>query len=283
MMQLKYMNSCARQLFLLSVSNLLLITMLIFPLNVSAEWIESEGRYYIDRKTSRDEACKNALIDARRKALAKAKLEIISSQQIDVCNETKNNASCSLFQSTFAFIDGGFITEIKKEPEKIVDSTPEKECVIKIQANVIKYDEKPDVNFVLKAKLNNKPKVYEGAKISLDAEITQNSYISVLGWYPGLNSENYYRIFPIENEKNKIDKGLFSIPRKKSLSKYELIANFPKNSDKKDAHEFLVILATKDKFDIISEENISDFYKRLNRLGRSRWETKILGYTIINE
>ena len=67
------------------------------------------------------------------------------------------------------------------------------------------------------------------------------------------------------------------------MSKYELIANFPKNSDKKETQEFLVILATKDKFDIMTEENISDFYKRLNRLGRSRWETKILGYTIINK
>ena len=160
------MNICDLQLYLLLVSRLFLFIFLVIPTQSSAEWIQSEGSEYIDRRTTIDDACKNALMKAKRNALSKASLERIQSNQIQICSENKVSSDCKLFESTFDYIDGGFINEIRQQEgetslETLVNSEPLNKCVVKILANVIKYKEKPDPNYILSAKLVNKPTIYE--------------------------------------------------------------------------------------------------------------------------
>ena len=208
-MRQKYMNICDLQLYLLLVSRLFLFIFLVIPIQSSAEWIQSEGSEYIDRRTTIDDACKNALMKAKRNALSKASLERIQSNQIQICSENKVSSDCKLFESTFDYIDGGFINEIRQQEgetsiETLVNSEPLNKCVVKILANVIKYKEKPDPNYILSAKLVNKPTIYEGEKVIINGEVNQKSFISVYGWYPDLDANTYHQIFPNEYDKNQI-------------------------------------------------------------------------------
>ena len=287
-MRQKYMNICDLQLYLLLVSRLFLFIFLVMPIQSSAEWIQSQGSEYIDRRTTIDDACKNALMKAKRNALSKASLERIQSNQIQICSENKVSSDCKLFESTFDYIDGGFINEIRQQEgetsiETLVNSEPLNKCVVKILANVIKYKEKPDPNYILSAKLVNKPTIYEGEKVIIKGEVNQKSFISVYGWYPDLDANTYHQIFPNEYDKNQIFEKKINIPRNSGDRKYQISASFPKKLKKNDTQEILIVIATKKKFDIINEQKIVDFRKRLNNLGSSNWKRIVLGYTILKD
>ena len=117
-MHQKYINICDHRLYLSLVNKLLIFLIILFPTLSNAEWINSEGSEYIDRKTTIDEACKNALMKAKRNALSKANLERLQSNQIQICSENKVSSDCKLFESTFDYIEGGFINEIRIKKEK---------------------------------------------------------------------------------------------------------------------------------------------------------------------
>ena len=276
----KFINLCGHQLLLWFASSVLIV--FFITSNVLAEWVSSEGRYFIDRKTTRDEACNIALEEAKQNALKKIVGENLKSNQLEVCTDNENKSRCTLYQNTFNYVEGGYINEIKNKKEEILQSVPEKECLITIDAFVKEYEEKPDVNFTLEANLNQKPRLYDGKKISITGEVMQKSYITVLGWYPDTDKENYYQIFPNQYDKNNLVEKSFNIPSKNN-TKYKLMTKFPKDFPQDETYEFFVIVASKKKLDILSKQNIIDFNKRLSRLGRSNWEMKRLGYTIMRD
>ena len=85
----------------------------------------------------------------------------------------------------------------------------------------------------------------------------------------------------ILNQNNLVEKS-FNIPSKNN-TKYKLMTKFPKDFPQDETYEFFIIVASKKKLDILSKQNIIDFNKRLSRLGRSNWEMKRLGYTIMRD
>ena len=56
------------------------------------------------------------------------------------------------------------------------------------------------------------------------------------------------------------------------MNKYQITTSFPKKLKKNETQEVLIVIATKKKFDIIKEQKIVDFSKRLNSLGRYNWK-----------
>ena len=86
-------------------------------------------------------------------------------------------------------------------------------------------------------------------------------------------------LYPNESDKNNFTKNKFSIPN----SDYKLKVNFLKNFYKNITQEFIVIIASKVKIDILEEENIIELYKRLQNLGRSQWQMQRLGYSIVRD
>ena len=287
-MHQKYINICDHRLYLLLVNKILIFLIILFPTFSNAEWINSEGSEYIDRKTTIDEACKNALMKAKRNALSKANLERLQSNQIQICSENKVSSDCQLFESTFDYIEGGFINEIKNQEgetsrEIVVNAEPFDKCIVKILANVVKYKEKSDPNYILSAKLQNKPTIYEGENIVINGEVNKKSFISVYGWYPDIDANTYYQIFPNQYDENQVFEKKIQIPRQSSMNKYQITTSFPKKLKKNETQEILIVIATKKNFDIIKEQKIVDFRKRLNSLGRYNWKRIILGYTILKD
>ena len=275
-MRQKYINTCALRLFLLWLSKFFII--LFISSSCFGEWIKSSGTFFIDRKTSRSEACENALEQAKQNALKKIVGEKLDHNQLEICTDTQKTSRCTLYQNTFNYVEGGFISEIRNKMESIIDSNPAKECLITLEAFVKKYKEKPDYNFTLSAQLDHKPRVYEGHALGISGQVSQKAFISVLGWYPDMDKGTYHKIFPNKYSKNNLIKDFFNIPNK---NKYKLITKFPNNFEKDETYEFFVIVATKKKFVIIEKEKVIDFKKRLSIFGRSNWDMKKIGYTIM--
>ena len=72
-MHQNYINICDHLLYLSLVNKLLIFLIILFPTFSNAEWINSEGSEYIDRKTTIDEACKNATHESQTKRFIKSK------------------------------------------------------------------------------------------------------------------------------------------------------------------------------------------------------------------
>ena len=64
---------------------------------------------------------------------------------------------------------------------------------------------------------------------------------------------------------------------------YSLFAEFPKEHNGKAVNEWLFLLATKSKFDVLDIESSENFHKRLDELGREHWRLEQIGYTILSE
>ena len=121
----------------LKINRFVMILSFIF-LNkqVFSEWINSSGKYYIDRNISVSEACQIALVKSKNNALRKALGERITSQQLEVCTDNSQKNECELYRNTFNFLDGGLITDISDEKESIIEDFPQKYCLVNLRVNI---------------------------------------------------------------------------------------------------------------------------------------------------
>ena len=242
---------------------------------VFSEWINSSGKYYIDRNISVSEACQNALVKSKNNALRIALGERITSEQLEVCTDNSQKNECELYRPTCNFLDGGVITDISDEKESIIEDFPQKYCLVNLRVNIKKFTTKPDFNYTINVNLDNKSIINEGDEISISGEVNKNSYLTILGWYPDLNKDYYYKVYPNKYAKSEYFKGSFNIPNLKKINtKY--LHNYLKIL-KKEAYEFWIVIASKIKLDILNKQKISELNKRLFELGRSNWEIRRLG------
>ena len=86
----------------------------------------------------------------------------------------------------------------------------------------------------------------------------------------------------ISDQKNKLD-GKFQIPSPSRSRAYSFFADFPKDQNGKAVNEWLFLLATKSKFEVLDLESSENFHKRLDELGRENWRIAQIGYTILSE
>ena len=266
--------------FLKIIRFVIILSFIFLNKQVFSEWINSSGKYYIDRNISVSEACQNALVKSKNNALRKALGERITSQQLEVCTDNSQKNECELYRNTFNFLDGGLITEISNEKESIIEDYPQKYCLVSLRVNIKKFQTKPDFNYTINVNLNNKSIINEGDEISISGEVNKNSYLTILGWYPDLNKNYYYKIYPNKYTKSISFKGSFNIPDIHK-NKYKIFAQLPKDFKKKEAYEFWIVIASKIKLDILERQKISELNKRLFELGRSNWEIRRLGYKIV--
>ena len=66
----------------------------------------------------------------------------------------------------------------------------------KFKSKYKKIYKKPDFNYTINVNLDNKSIINEGDEISISGEVNKNSYLTILGWYPDLNKDYYYKIYP---------------------------------------------------------------------------------------
>ena len=88
------------------------------------------------------------------------------------------------------------------------------------------------------------------------------------------------KVVPNDYERTLELDGDFEIPSRQNSGKYAIEAFILESDSRDEVAEFMILLATKNKFDFLSETKASSFYKRLDELGRQNWRKIELGYTI---
>ena len=279
MMQLKYMSSCARLLFLLLVSSTLLF--LSFYSNLSfAESVKGEGMSYWDDKTSKKEACDKAELDAKNDALRKLGLESFKSTQIEACTDTGDKTNCELYQSTFNTVSGGYIKSFEIL-QKSRGGNDNNFCLVKINAEAFKFKGEHDQEFILNADIGDKRRFFEGSQLTINAEINKKAFINVLGWYPDIDKDNYYLLFPNKFETNNHLNNKFQIPTISNAKKYKLDLGFPEDLKTDETQEFIIVLATKTKFAILKQIKVSQLLTRLDEITKPNWYMQTIGYSVL--
>ena len=279
MMQLKYMSSCARLLFLLLVSSTLLF--LNFYSNLSfAESVKGEGMSYWDDKTSKKEACDKAELDAKNDALRKLGLESFKSTQIEACTDTGDKTNCELYQSTFNTVSGGYIKSFEIL-QKGRGGNDNDFCLVKINAEAFKFKGEHDQEFILNADIGDKRRFFEGSQLTINAELNKKAFINVLGWYPDIDKDNYYLLFPNKFETNNHLSNKFQIPTISNAKKYKLDLGFPEDLKTDETQEFIIVLATKTKFAILNQIKVSQLLTRLDEITKPNWYMQKIGYSVL--
>jgi len=279
---------------LLASSAIFFIT--VIPFISYAEIVNGTGMSYWDDRISKQEACGNALIEAKNDVLRKLGLESLESNQVETCSDSGDKVNCQLYQTTFNKISGGYIKDFEIISEGKSEEN-QKFCEVKIIADAFKFKGRHDPKFIVDASIgsykkfeNNKYRFveknniyFEGENLVIKGNLSKKAFINILAWYPSIDEENYYRLFPNNFEKKTLFKNVFYIPTKEAYNNYAFDIAFPKNFKKKESQEYIIILATKEEFAILDKIKVSELLSRLDELGKFNWYMKNIGYSILKE
>lgn len=243
---------------------------------VFAETFLVEGRSYYPADISEIEACENARLDAKMKAMSEAGLERGRFFTLDICSESSEGAHCSLIQESQSYFDGGYIKS-QEIVEKQIINTAQRECIIRAKFDVQKFETKPDLNFLLEADLNQR-KFFSGQKVVVSGNVNPSAYIYLLD--VNTKTDMLSLIVPNDYDKQIFTEDEFQLPSRQKQKFYDIYAYIPEDRRSDELSEFMILLATKQKFDLLTQTSASNFYKRLDELGRSNWRKIDLGYTI---
>ena len=280
-MHLRFMSICGHLLYLLLVSNALFFFSITCFAN-TAKSTEGKGMSYWDDRTSKKEACDKAELEAKNDVLRKLGLESLQSNQIEACTDSGDKANCELYQSTFNTISGGYIKTFKIL-EKGRGGNDNKFCVVKIVADAVKFEGKHDPDFIINANIGDRRRFFEGSNLVIDAELSKEAFVNVLGWYPDIDKDNYYKLYPNQFEKNNLLEKKFNIPTRANSTKYKLNIGFPEELKKDETQEFIIVLATKRKFAILNQIKLSELLTRLDDEGKSNWYMQKIGYSVLRK
>ena len=275
------MSICGHLLYLLLVSNALFFFSITCFAN-TAQSTEGKGMSYWDDRTSKKEACDKAELEAKNDVLRKLGLESLQSNQIEACTDSGDKANCELYQSTFNTISGGYIKTFKIL-EKGRGGNDNKFCVVKIVADAVKFEGKHDPDFIINANIGDRRRFFEGSNLVIDAELSKEAFVNVLGWYPDIDKDNYYKLYPNQFEKDNLLEYKFNIPTRANSNKYKLNIGFPEELKKDETQEFIIVLATKRKFAILNQIKLSELLTRLDDEGKSNWYMQKIGYSVLRK
>ena len=275
------MSICAHLLFLLLVSSALFF----YSVKCFADTVQStdgKGMSYWDDKTSKKEACDKAELEAKNDVLRKLGLETLQSNQIEACTDSGDKVNCKLYQSTFNTISGGYIKTFKIL-ETGRGGNDNKFCVVKIVADAVKFEGKHDPDFIINANIGDRRRFFEGSNLVIDAELSKEAFVNVLGWYPDIDKDNYYKLYPNQFENDNLLENKFNIPTRANSTKYKLNIGFPEKLKKDETQEFIIVLATKRKFAILNQIKLSELLTRLDDEGKSNWYMQKIGYSVLRK
>jgi len=273
-------------LFLLSVSKNVFIAIVFSATAATAEMVSAEGSYFFPKTMSEAACYQKALMEAKKNAARQVVGERLTNEQVEICNETEERTSCSLFQQTLNWFDNGYLASV--EHDRSLDTVRKRngfnECVVNIKAEVKKFKSEHDPAFAVSAEIEGPRRKRDGEVISISGQSSQQAYLSLLGWYPEIDGDSFYRIIPNKFETPNAVKGKFSFPSSQVQRQYQIFATWDKayqNLETSEASEVMLVLATKKAFPLLDKETSEDFYGRLDALGRENWKIVKLSYFVM--
>ena len=130
---------------------------------------------------------------------------------------------------------------------------------------------------MLEADLNQR-KFFSGQKVVVSGNVNPSAYIYLLD--VNTKTDMLSLIVPNDYDKQIFTEDEFQLPSRQKQKFYDIYAYIPEDRRSDELSEFMILLATKQKFDLLTQTSASNFYKRLDELGRSNWRKIDLGYTI---
>jgi hypothetical protein len=76
---------------------------------------------------------------------------------------------------------------------------------------------------------------------------------------------------------------IFKFQKRRCKKTYKLIAEFPEGSKGIEIMEYIIVLATNQKLDMLSEATLEAFDQRLDDLGRENWQKIKIGYFVLKD
>lgn len=259
---------------------LFLVCFACFPSSFAfADWYSGSGSVALTSDQTLSQCKAAALQAAKTNIFSKAGLEKFSSQQMEICSDTVEATHCELHQQTLNYYEGAYIARTRKM--QVGNSATE--CTASLEADIRVYRSQHDPSFGLQATINGSKIKRNGEAVQVVGELTKEAYLALYVWSPSSSGDRYQLIFPNQFEpKNKLD-GKFQIPSSKKSKTYSFFAEFPERQNGVAVNEWLFLLATKSKFDVLNLESSESFYKRLDELGRENWRLTQIGYTILSK
>ena len=274
-------------LFSSLVSRVSFVFVIIFTLPSQAEIVSVEGSYLFPKTMSEAACLQKALMQAKQNAVREVVGERLSNEMVEVCDETQERTSCSLFQQTLNWFDDGYLASLNHDASK--DTVRKRngfddECVVSITAEVRKFRSEHDPTFALAAEIKGPRRKRDGEVIAISGETTQQAHLSLLGWYPEFDGDNFYRIVPNDFDDPAAIKGKFAFPSSEAKRPYQIVVEWADEYqalESSDASEVFLVLATKKDFPLLDREPAEAFYRRLDDLGRENWKIAKLTYFIM--
>ena len=268
------------------VNRLILPAVLAGSISAHADTISVDGTYLLPETMSKAACYQKALMQAKQNAVRQVLGERLSNEMLEVCEETEQQTSCRLFQQTLNWFDDGYLASLQydRSQNRIIAHDGFEECLVRITAEVKGFTSKPDPSFGLSAEIVGPRRKRHGEAITISGETTQHAHLSLLGWYPELDGDHFYRIVPNEYDAPEKAKGKFAFPTAGASASYELFASWDsayQESELSEASEVILVLATKKDFPLLEVEPAGSFYKRLDELGRENWKIAKLTYFVM--
>ena len=261
-----------------------MLAFVLFSQNTaSAEWVEGRGERMFGPDISVNEACEYARQRAQKDAIRKVAGETLRGEDLMVCQEQKDDASCILNRLTWSTTDG-VIRGIRNSQQKISrPSSGVPTCVITLEADVVVAEGNSDPGFDMTVKLNQRTfRNQEALKITVTP--TQPMYLTVFQWLPYEKSERQVtRIYPNDFDPVTLFKGEVTIPTKENQSKYSMLVGFPKGvkKQKKLVDEYLMLVGTRKPRTFRKSYNYEGFNRRLLEIPLSERRVISRSYNIV--
>ncbi len=273
-------------MFLSLVSRIGILSILLLATPLRADIVTVTGSYLFPKTMSEAACMQKALMQAKQNAVRQVVGERLSNEMVEVCDETQERTSCSLFQQTLNWFDDGYIASLDHDASQ--DTVRKRngfdECVVAITAEVRKFRSEHDPTFALSAEIKGPRRKRVGEFIAISGETTQQAHLSLLGWYPEFDGDNFYRIVPNDFDDPAAIKGKFAFPTREAKRPYQIVAEWAdeyQTLEASDASEVFLVLATKKDFPLLDKEPSESFYRRLDDLGRENWKIAKLTYFVM--
>lgn len=235
----------------------LVVMATLVSVDASAKWAKGRGEWFFGPDMSENKACLLAEQKAQKDAIQKITGNRISSEDMMVCSDKVDEASCKLNQMIWSTIDGVIREVLSFKRQTVKDPSGHNKCVITLEADVDVATGHPDPSFDMTVELSERV-FRSGGSLEITITPTQPMYISVFQWLPYEETDHQVqRIFPnsFDRDSHFAERG--TIPTREGRSRYVLKVIFPgSNRVEGDlVDEYLMVVGTREA--VVSREGYS--------------------------
>ncbi|BAE50520.1 DUF4384 domain-containing protein [Paramagnetospirillum magneticum] len=262
----------------------LALAVLLLAPSAQAEWTPGVGEYLFPTQMPEADACRIAEEKAKQAALIRALGERLAVDDVEVCQEKSEDASCALGRLVWAASEGEVRALRGLRSATTATPTPGiRQCRVSLEADVVRWRGEPDPAFQF-ALILNQTAFRDGEAMTVTVEPSQPMYLAVFQWLPyERRDRQVQRLFPNAMDKDDRITGRATIPSTDGARRYSLDMEFPKAGQ---AHaplvsEYLLAVGSRKPVPFRDSYGLEEFKALLLEIPRSEARLVRKGYAIV--